>query len=433
MPEKLLVPKVKFNGGTLRIPGSKSLTNRALMIAALAKGQSRLTGYLDSDDTKYMVQALKQLGVAIQYDGDQLKIIGCAGTLQAVSDEIYIENAGTAARFLTAALTLGQGRYILTGNRRMQERPMFDLISALNSIGANVVEQQTKGCLPIAIKATGFSGGDIAIDGRRSSQFVSALMMVAPFGKSDTKINIKHSLVSRSYVEMTAEVMKEFGVSCEFGPNHQIYIANEQVYRARSYHIEGDGSSASYFFALAAICKSHITIYGLTRTSTQGDLGFVDILAQMGCVVDRADDHISLRYGDLRAVEVDMNTMSDVAMTLAVVAIFAKGTTKIFNVGNMRLKECDRIRAIVTELRKLNVEVREWDDGFSVKGVGDQIEALTACEFDTYDDHRMAMALTLIGLRIDGIVVNNPACVSKTFPRYFDYLFKLLGADINKI
>lgn len=401
-----------------RIPGSKSLTNRALLVSALAEGTSMLTGVLQSDDTRHMLSCLSKIGVRHFSDGDALKVHGSGGRFGAYSGDLYVENAGTAARFLTAALTLGQGRYLLTGNKRMEERPLKDLLDPLRQSGCQITGVKHCDSLPLEISGGGFPGGQMRIFGARSSQFLSAVMMTAPYAKEQVRIEIEGDLVSKTYVSMTEKLMKSFGISCAWTSDSGLEI-ERGVYQACDYDIEGDASSASYFFGAAAITNGITRIRGLHPDSSQGDLELTEILAKMGCEVSRNQGEICLKGGPLKGVDVDMNSMSDVAPTLAVVALFAKGKTIIRNVGNMRLKECDRISAIVQELRKTGALVEEWEDGLSVEGQG----PLKSAEFSTYDDHRMAMALSLAGLRIPGIRIQNPGCVSKTFPDYFQVFF----------
>lgn len=428
LDQDLLIPPLKGPLiATLRIPGSKSLTNRALCLAALAKGDSTLDGVLHSNDTHWMTEAWKLLGVSISETPEKkLLIKGCDGTIAPCTKDLYCENAGTAMRFLTAILCLGSGRYRLTGNSRMYERPIKDLIEPLNKIGCKLVDERASGCPPLLIEGTGFPGGNIELDGSKSSQYLSAIMMTAPFAKSkNTNITIKGSLVSRTYIEMTLKIMQDFGAEVFWQEENKIEIPGKQSYQAQHYQVEGDASSASYFFVAAAICQGDVTIKGLNRNSTQGDLGLVSILEKMGCKVEWGQEQVRLIGRPLTGISVDMNTMSDVAMSLAVAALFAQGKTTITNVGNMRIKECDRITAICTELKKLGARLDEWEDGFSIEGS----QPLKGAAIETYDDHRMAMSLALIGLKVPGLVVKEPACVSKTFPNYFDMLFSAIGKN----
>ena len=402
--------------GIIRIPGSKSIANRAILIASLAKGLSYLEGMLHSDDTRFMIAAWKNLGSEFKHSGDLLEITGCDGRLLPCSTPIYVENAGTAARFLTAALTLGKGTYILDGNDRMRQRPILDLIGALNRLGGVVKDTEGNGCPPVTVSARGLSGGLVQIPGEQSSQYISAIILAAPYAANQTTIEITGNLVSRSYVELTIDMMRSFGVRCDWLTDNRLTIESGQRYIAQHYSIEGDASSASYFFGLAAITGGTIKVTGLKRDSSQGDLGLLEILEQMGCEVRWEEDGVFVTGKPLRAVEVDMNTMSDVAPTLAVIALFAKGTTKILNVGNMRIKECDRIHALTTELRKLGATVDETETGISVTGGS----TFRGTDLDTWDDHRMAMSLSLAGLKVPGIII------SKTFPTFFEKFLPLL-------
>lgn len=422
LPEKLNIPCSKSVQGEIRIPGSKSISNRAILIASLADGVSSLEGLLYSDDTHYMMKACENLGSTFKQKHECLEVKGCNGELLAYEKEIYIGNAGTAARFLTAALTLGQGRYELTGNERMQQRPIVNLIDALNDLGCNVTDSKSTGCPPVRVIASGMPGGTVRIRGDQSSQYISAILLMAPYAQKSTTINIIGSLVSKSYVEMTMRLMKEFGVRSQWVNEKTIKIDAQQNYQARAFSIEGDASSASYFFGMAAITGGRIKVTGMEPNSTQGDLGLIHILEKMGCKVHWEKDGVVLQGRKLKAVDVDMNTMSDVAPTLAVVALFAEGTTRINNVGNMRIKECDRISATAKELKKLGAQVEEWDTGLSITGQ----KTFQSAEFETYDDHRMAMSLSLVGLKVPDIVIKNPQCVTKTFPMFFDMFLPLI-------
>jgi len=422
LPEKIKIPCSNSIQGEIRIPGSKSISNRAILIASLANGVSSLEGLLYSDDTHFMMKACENLGSTFNQKNEHLEVTGCSGELLPYDKEIYIENAGTAARFLTAVLTLGQGRYDLTGNERMQQRPIVNLIDALNDLGCHVIDSGGTGCPPVKVFASGLPGGSVRIRGDQSSQYISAILLTAPYAKKPTTIGITGSLVSKSYVEMTLRLMQDFGVNSQWVNEKTIKIDAQQKYQARKFSIEGDASSASYFFGMAAITGGRIKVTGMEPNSTQGDLGLIYILEKMGCRVQWEDDGVVLEGGKLTAVDVDMNTMSDVAPTLAVVALFAEGTTRINNVGNMRIKECDRISAIVTELKKLGAQVEEWDTGLSITGQN----TFQSAEFETYDDHRMAMALSLVGLKVPDIIIQNPQCVSKTFPLFYDMFLPLI-------
>jgi 3-phosphoshikimate 1-carboxyvinyltransferase len=427
-PESIQVPNSGPINGSVIIPGSKSITNRAILIAALARGTSRLRGILHSDDTKYMLTTWDQLGVTFNDSAGELVINGCDGKPNPCSESLYVGNAGTAARFLTAVLTLGQGQYQLSGNDRMQKRPIRDLIEALNTLGAEVSDLTGSGCPPVKVVAGRLKGGKVQIPGDKSSQYISALMMTAPYAEAATRIEILGDLVSRTYVELTQSVMADFGVHCQWLNHQELEISPGQHYQATDFAVEGDASSASYFMGMAAITHGTIKIMGVRKDSQQGDLGLLDILEDMGCRIIWETDGVVVEGNPLRAVEVDMNTMSDVAPTLAVIALFAEGETRILNVGNMRIKECDRIEACVTELRKLGAQVTEWEDGLSITGMGKYKSAV----LDTYDDHRMAMSLSLAGLIIPGVTIQNPECVTKTFPDFYERFLPLLTPEVRK-
>lgn len=421
--QSLEIPCSGAINGKIRIPGSKSISNRAILIASLASGTCQLEGMLESDDTYYMIEVWKKLGVQVEKEGERLIVKGCDGKPGAFDGELYIENAGTAARFLTAALTLGEGTYTLTGNARMKQRPIRDLIDALEPLGCEIKDLDGTGCPPVAIKADGLPGGIVRIPGDKSSQYVSAIMLAAPYAKTETIIEIQGHLVSRTYVEMTRAMMEDFGVQCEWVDEQTLRIPPNQSYQSGEYSIEGDASSASYFLAMAAVTEGTIQIDGIAKDTTQGDFGLVEILEKMGCEVTWGENSVTLRGRPLKGIEVDMNTMSDVAPTLAVVALFAEGKTVINNVGNMRIKECDRIEALVTELSKLGAKVEEREDGLTVYGNGD----FHGAEMATYDDHRMAMCLALAGLKIPGVKILDPGCVSKTFPDFFDRFLPMIS------
>ncbi len=409
--------------GEIRVPGSKSISNRAILIAALAKGTTVLDGVLDSKDTYYMIETWKKLGIHITRNQATLTIKGASGNLKECIEPIYVENAGTAARFLTAALNLGQGTYLLTGNKRMQERPILDLIRALSALGCDLDDIDGTGCPPVKIKAGGIEGGKVVIPGDKSSQYISAIMLSAPYASKNTQIQITGHLVSETYVEMTRAVMSHFGVHCDWMGNNTMQIKRNQCYKGRDYSIEGDASSASYFFGMAAITGGKVIVKGISQDSTQGDLGLLGILEKMGCKVNWQKDQVTLIGGPLKAVEVDMNSMSDVAPTLAIIALFADGITKITNIQNMRIKECDRIDAVTKELKKVGANVSQWEDGLAIEGFSYSNGAM----LETYDDHRMAMSFSLLGLKIPDIRILNPDCVAKTFPDYFERFLTLVN------
>jgi 3-phosphoshikimate 1-carboxyvinyltransferase len=405
--------------GTIRPPGSKSITNRALVCAALADGESTLTGVLDSEDTRVMVDALRQLGLEVSADWDKqtVRMVGCGGAPAANEAELYVANSGTTVRFLTAMVALGEGTYRLDGIQRMRERPIQPLLDALGRFGVDAVSERGTGCPPVVVRAKGLSGTTGTISGSLSSQYLSGLLMTLPGARGPIELVVDGELVSKPYVEMTLAVMRSFGVDVEASGLERFSVAAPIAYQGREYAIEPDASAASYFFAAAAISGGRVTVEGLSRNSLQGDVAFCECLAAMGCDVEWGEGRITVTGRPLHGIEVDMNAISDTVQTLSAVALFAEGPTLIHNVAHIRHKETDRISALATELRKLGVEIEEGPDRLRIEPG----EAHGA-QIDTYDDHRMAMSLALVGLRIPGVVIRDPGCTRKTYPNFFDDL-----------
>ena len=414
---------------TVRVPGSKSLTNRALLIASLANGQTHLTNALFSDDSRYFAKALQTLGFEVQLDeaNHAMTVIGLGGKIPAHKAELFIGNAGTAARFLSAFLTLGNGEYVLDGEPRMRERPIGDLVDSLTQLGATIQPVHPSAfrlppssiCPPVKIHANGLRGGKTAIAGNISSQFLSALLMVAPYAKSPVKIEVVTDLNSKPYVDMTIAIMQDFGVKVERQDYNYFIVRPSFFSPLASYSIESDASAASYFFAAPAICGGTVRLENISCKSKQGDIAFLDVLQRMGCTIKEGDNFIEVAgAASLRGVDVDMRDISDTAQTLAALAPFASSPTTMRGIGFIRAKETDRVHAVCTELARLGVRVEEHEDGMTIYPC-DDIQPAT---IQTYNDHRMAMAFSLIGLRVDGIVIENPGCVSKTFPNYFEVL-----------
>ena len=401
------------------VPGSKSYTNRALITAALADGESTITNALFSDDTKYMTSSLNILGIPIKEDqkNNRFIIYGKGGIIPAKQANLFIGNAGTAMRFLTAMLTLGNGVYEIDGIERMRQRPIQDLLDGLKQLGADVVSKFNNGCPPVLIRGIGLQGGSAVVKGDLSSQYFSALLMTAPYAKNDVSIEVKGKLVSKRYVDMTITLMRQFGVDVKNKDHETFFVKSGQSYKAIHYEVEGDASAASYFFAAAAITGGKVRIMGIGSDSLQGDIHFVDVLKSMGCKVTTNTNWIEVQGDSLHGVDVDMGDMPDVVQTLASVAVFARGKTRVRNVKNMRIKETDRIAAVVNELRRIGISAVEYEDGFEIEP-----SIPKPAEIETYDDHRMAMSFALVGLRAPGIVIKNPECVSKTFPDYFQRL-----------
>jgi 3-phosphoshikimate 1-carboxyvinyltransferase len=404
---------------TVRVPGSKSLTNRALLIAALANGQTRLTNALFSDDSKYFATALQTLGFNVQLNEaeQEMTITGFGGEIPAKKAELFIDNSGTTVRFLSAFLTLGSGEYILDGEPRMRERPIGDLVEALAQLGANL--ETTNNCPPVEIFAKGLHGGKTTIAGNISSQFLSALLMVAPYAQSLIEIELTTELNSKPYVDMTIAIMKEFGVEIEREGYERFIIHPSRYMPLSTYAIESDASAASYFFAAPAICGGIVRVENISRSSVQGDIGILDVLSQIGCTITDGDDYIEVTgTGSLQGIDVDMRDIPDTAQTLAAIAPFADSPTRIRGIASARVKETDRISATCTELKRLGVQVEEHEDGMTIYPTLN----LQPANIETYDDHRMAMSFALIGLHFDGVTIENPSCVSKTFPNYFEVL-----------
>ena len=415
--------------GSIRPPGSKSITNRALVCAALADGPSVLRGALDSEDTRVMIAALAELGIrmAIEDNGRTLRVGGCGGVIPAARAELFVANSGTTMRFLTAMVAVGRGEFRLDGVARMRERPMGDLAAAMRALGVDVACEGANECPPIVVRAAGFRGGRAAIGGATSSQFLSGLMMAAPYAEADVELVVEDGLVSVPYVAMTRRVMEEFGAELASTTDYsEIRVTNQRHYVARDYAIEPDASAASYFLAAAAITGGAVTIEGLSRNSLQGDVAFATCLEDMGAIVTFDDDSITVEGRPLAGIDVDMNAISDTAPTLAVVALFAKGPTRIRNVAHISHKETDRIAAAACELRKLGAGVDEFADGLRIEPV--DAAALHGATIDTYQDHRMAMSFALAGLRVPRVRINDPGCVGKTYPEFFSDLEKLVRA-----
>ncbi len=412
---------------SVHVPGSKSLTNRALLIAALAQGTTRLENALFSDDSRYFAEALQTLGFDVHLDPGalQMTVTGLGGRIPTKQAALFIGNAGTAARFLTAFLTLGSGEYVLDGDPRMRERPIGDLVKALNQWGAAIEPYGLRHsgcpdlCPPLKVVAHGLAGGKTQVAGDISSQFLSALLMVASYARSAVEIEVTTALNSKPYVDMTLAIMADFGVAVEREGYNRFRIFPARYSPRAHYLIESDASAASYFFAAAAVCGGTVRVENISRRSKQGDIRFLDLLERMGCAVKETEQGIEVTGGsELRGLDIDMRDIPDTAQTLAAVAPFASSPTRIRGIASARLKETDRIAATCAELTRLGVRVEEHPDGMTIYPTAN-LRPAAVC---TYNDHRMAMAFSLIGLRVPGIHIENPACVSKTFPRFFETL-----------
>jgi len=412
--------------GSIRPPGSKSITNRALVCAGLARGESLLTGALDSQDTRVMAAGLAALGIGVDADWQrgEIRVTGSGGGVPATEATIDCAASGTTIRFLSAVCAVGHGTYRLDGTPRMRKRPIGDLLAALRALGVDAVAESPGDCPPVVIRTRGLTGGAASVRGGTSSQFASGLAMIAPCTPRGMEIEFAGAFVSLPYLDMTRRVMEAFGGSCEPLDDRGWRIA-PTGYRGRTYAIEPDASAASYFLAAAAITGGSVRVDGLSRRSMQGDVGFADALKRMGCSVawsEEGDGSVTVSGRASHGIDIDMNAISDTVPTLAVVALFADGTTTIRNVTHIRDKETDRIGDLACELRRLGGAVTERPDGLTISPA-----RLAGATVSTYDDHRMAMSLALVGLRVHGVRVADPACVGKTFPDYWERLAVLVG------
>lgn len=403
---------------TVAIPGSKSITNRALIIASLANGITTIERPLVSEDTEVLSQALSMIGIGINRFDEYWNVLGGVDLLKPTKSILNIQNSGTSIRFLTSLLTLGKGSYTLDGIERMRQRPISDLVNALTSIGVQIDYLHQPGFPPIHIHAHGFSGGKMMVNGDISSQFLSSLLLTSPYAQNRTEIHIQNELVSRPYIDMTLAMMQSFGVSVNQHPSY--FEIEPQNYRPQPYLVEPDASGASYFFAAAAITQSKVLIPNLHLYSIQGDTQFVKVLQRMGALVHETPEGILLEGKELHGIDIDLNEMPDMAQTLACTAVFADSPTTIRHVGNLAFKETDRLQALVTELSKLQVKTELIPEGIKIfPGIqqGGRVS--------TYNDHRMAMSFSLLGLKQPGIHILDPLCVQKTFPNFFDLFLQL--------
>ncbi len=418
--------------GTARVPGSKSITNRALALAALAAGGTTLTGALFADDTARMVDCLRALGFSVETNeaAETITVEGQGGRVPAERATLFVGNSGTTARFITPLVALGHGDFVIDGVPRMRERPMGDLLRALLQLGVDADSLSPGGYPPIRVRARRLHGGVCTVRADTSSQFLSGLLMASACADGPvTRLHLEGPILSAPYITITTEMMRRFGASLEVSDDGRNYVVpGRQQYRAPLiYAVEPDASAASYFLAAAAITGGRVRVPGIGPKALQGDAAFVDVLAAMGCVITRGDDFIEVTgTANLRGITWDMNAISDTVMTLAAVAPFADGPTVIENVAHIRHKETDRLAAVATELGRLGVRVDERPDGLTIYPA----DRIRPAVIQTYDDHRMAMAFALIGLRAPGVRIADPGCAAKTFPDYFRRLSALVaGSD----
>ncbi|MBV8681171.1 MAG: 3-phosphoshikimate 1-carboxyvinyltransferase [Aquitalea sp.] len=425
--EQLRLTPTPHLAGTIKLPGSKSISNRTLLLAALSSGSTVVRDLLDSDDIRHMLAALGLLGVSVEQIGNSrdFRVQGVGGEFPVKSADLFLGNAGTAFRPLTAALALMQGNYQLSGVARMHERPIGDLVDALRIAGADISYRGNPGYPPLIIGSATLRPGEvIPVKGNVSSQFLTALLMALPLTGETATIEVVGELISKPYIEITLNLMARFGVQVERQgwqrfviPGGQHYISPGEV------HVEGDASSASYFLAAGALAGGPVRVEGVGNNSIQGDVKFADTLRQMGVAISMGDNWIeAAANGKLKAIDVDLNHIPDAAMTIAVAALAADGTTTLRNIESWRVKETDRLSAMATELRKLGATVEEGQDYIRITPPA----TLTPdAEIDTYDDHRMAMCFSLVSLLGAPVVINDPKCVAKTFPDYFEVLASL--------
>lgn len=419
----LTLQPIKSLSGEVRLPGSKSISNRALLLAALAQGDTRILNLLDSEDVQLMRRALSTLGVSLTRQGDAWLVKGVGGPL--VMDdrrsELNLGLAGTALRPLTAALALGDGEFLLDGNARMRERPIGPLVDALNALGADIGYVGKPGYPPVRVRGRGLAGGAARIDGGQSSQFLTSLLLAAPLARASVQVEVVGELVSKPYIDITLELMARFGGEARNDGYRHFSVATGGYRSPGDYWVEGDASSASYFLAAGAIAGEGVRVHGVGRDSIQGDVAFADALAAMGAQVQRRATSIRVKPGRLVGIDADLNQIPDAAMTIAVLALFAKGHTCIRNIANWRIKETDRLAAMTRELRKLGAEVEEGRDYLSI----DPPARLKSAAIDTYGDHRMAMCFSLAALGGVPVTIKEPQCVAKTFPDYFEKFLAL--------
>ena len=417
--DKLKLEKISEINGSVELPGSKSISNRALLLAALAEGPITLLNLLESNDVNRMCEGLQAMGMDLVRDLDAktATLTGCGGPLPAGNFDLYLENAGTAVRSMTAALCLGNGEYRVDGNERMRERPIKHLLDALVPLGADITCEENDGFLPLKIKANGLKGGNTQVEGGVSSQYLTALLISAPYCQEDVNIKIIGELTSKPYIDMTINLMRKFGVQVVNNNFEEFSIKAGQKYiNPKTFFIEGDASTASYFLGSAAL-GGKIKVTGCGADSIQGESGFAGVMGKMGANVTYGENYIEVEStGKLQGIDIDMNTMTDTGMTLAVVAMFAEGKTAIRNIYNWRVKETERIKAVATELTKAGAHVEEGHDYIIITPP----EKLQQAEIETYDDHRMAMAFSLLSFGSDEITILDPGCTRKTFPNYFE-------------
>jgi 3-phosphoshikimate 1-carboxyvinyltransferase len=406
--------------GVVTIPGSKSYTHRALVLSSLADGESVLINALRCEDTERTVEALKKFGVPASWEGDYIRVLGRGGKFESSEDRIDVGNSGASMRFLTALAALKKGITLLDGSERMRKRPIGELLNGLGELGVKAYSKKGDGFPPVIVESQGLKGGMARIKGEESSQFLSGLLMVAPYAQRDVNVEVTGSLASKPYVDITRDVMSVFGVKIKNQEYRSFFIKAGQRYLPQTYRIEGDASNASYFFSAAAVCRGRVRVENIKPATIQGDIGFLEILERMGCRVTRGSDWIEVLGGELHGIEIDMNEMPDLVPTLAVTAAFAHGKTVIRNIKHLRFKESDRFHALAVELSKMGIQIKEGEDRLEMEGGKPH-----GAEIETYDDHRMAMSFAVAGLTVPGVKIKGERCVDKSFPEFWEFLHKL--------
>jgi len=406
---------------SIEVPGSKSITQRALIAAALADGESILLGPLESDDTRYTAVALEQMGVKVDKGGkDSWTVQGNGGRIATPDKEIFLGNNGTATRFLTSVAALGSGTFQINGDERMAERPILPLVQALQGWGADIASINNNGCPPLLIKANGLSGGKTVLPEGKSSQYLSSLLLVGPYARQEAELDVEGEILSLPYVIMTLAVMEAFGIRVEANETLSSYKIPQGKYNAMEYAIEGDASNASYFYAAAAVTGGEVTVPNVPVPSLQGDAVFVALLARMGCQVNKTGTGLTVSGPEeLKGITIDMGDMPDVVPTLAVVASQARGRTTIKNIAHLRIKECDRLHVMAVELAKMGAKVQELEDTLIIEGK-DPDAPMHGAEIETYNDHRIAMSFAVAGLAVPGVKVLGEECVAKSFPDFWE-------------
>ncbi|MGE4520407.1 MAG: 3-phosphoshikimate 1-carboxyvinyltransferase [Desulfobacteraceae bacterium] len=407
--------KIKENAEVI-VPGSKSYTHRTLIASALSKGMCEVLRPLQSEDTLLTMEALKSMGIEIEKSEDKMTVFGQNGNLLPLKNEIYLGNSGTSMRLLTGVFALSKKPVILTGNKRMQERLINPLLDSLKMLGIEAQSVNKTGCPPVLLNGGLEKGGKTDLDCRISSQFLSGLLMAAPLTRDGIDITLLYEPVSKPYIDMTLDIMKNFQIRAEHENYMKFHVPGNQTYACGTYAVEPDCSNSSYFFALAAVKKTKIKVKGVSFSSSQGDIMFARLLEKMGCIVKEEKDGIWVEGKELNGIDADMKDMPDVAPTLAVVASFAKGETRIRNVAHLREKECDRIGCVVKELNRLGIKAFEKEDGMVISGGNHKFG-----QVKTYDDHRMAMSFAVAGVGSEnGLEIEDETCVKKSFPNFWD-------------